>query len=254
MSLFSKAVKSVTSSPVVKKATSVAVNTAAGFVGGGSVGATAGFARGIYKNTQTGKAETINLRRTGQAFVTGAVANVAAGAAAAGGKAIFAASGGGFSGAVGKAAAFGKSGGFAGNAGKILSGAGNLVSKGLPVFQGLFNKGVVPGTTETPASVGADVSGVAAQIRRGFQKNVKPVLDSPYGNDGATLGTTLRDKAVGAAKNFSGRFFPKQTSPDSAPVVQVNPGSVESGSNTPILLAGLGIVAATILLMKPKHG
>lgn len=228
---------------VLKKATSVAVNTAAGFVGGGPVGAGAGFARGIYENTKTGRAETINLRTFGQAAVTGGVANVAAGLAVKAGSSV--ASNGGIAKTI---AGFGKSGGVSGGIVHAFSGIASYAAKGLPVLAGLAKSGVTPGTSDTPTDALQTVQDRIDRAQgyyRGLRQNVPAV-----GN----LADNIRDKAVGFAKNAvdqgAGSLLSGQ-----APV-SVNVGGPDtgaaSGGTTPLFFLAGGIVLLMFFLFK-KH-
>lgn len=247
MSLFSKAIKSV-SNPV-KKVVSTAVQTAAGFAAGGNVGGLAGLTRGIYENTKTGNAETINARTVGQGFVTGGAANLAAGAVAGGFHFLSGAAANG--GLMTKAVAFGKSGGVVGNAGNIFKGLGGLVSKGLPVFAGLFNRGVVPGTTETPQSVSDGQSSLADNVRSAYRK-FKPEITDNMG-DLSTLANDIRSNGLGNALRdktteiFTPQPVPQVTGPGGSPTVINGP---TQDSQTPLLLAGAGLLA--FFLFKKK--
>lgn len=262
---------------VLKKAASVGVSTLAGFVGGGSVGALAGAARGVVKNTKTGEAENITLRTTGQAAVLGAVANVAAGVAAKGGAALAAtfkggaaattatgaAKTGGFGAAlktaVTKIGQFGKSGGLAGNAGEILSGAGSLLKKGLPALTSNLKDGIVPGTNETAGTATADQSIVATTLRKGFSKikegippglkNSAEKLGLPGNADTAVskLATTVIEKMSGAADRSQPTII---SLPQNSTTPAFFPLGEKSGGDYTQLLIIAGVALALYIFVK----
>lgn len=224
----------------LKKTTSVVTQTAAGFATGGSVGALAGATRGVIRNTRTGRADTINLRNVGQAAVTGGVANIAAGAVAAGGKALAA---GGVKSIIPKAIGWGKSGGLVGNAGNIFKTVGGYAAKGIPAFQALFAKGRVPGTSETVETIARDDGDLSDKIRAGYNTwRNHPSF--------ANIADQIRDKAVGEAENYGGRFFGRSDDAGQVPGQPVVVNAPAGENNVVPLLAGLGIIA--FLALKKK--
>ncbi len=241
MSLLSKAAKSV--SAPVKKVASIAVNTGAGFVAGGGIGALAGTARGIYENTKTSKAESINLRHVGQAFVTGGVANIAAGAVAGG----YAAAGGA-SGIVAKAAAFGK--------------AGGLVGKALPYAAAFLKKSpqVLASTGETIGDTVAGQNGLANQVLSMYGRNKEGVSETS-----GKVSRAVSENLGTAAKVFKNRVVKDGNVRDAVdaardqiflPAPQNNGGStpvvVSAGEqqNTIYIIAALAVVALFLYLKK----
>lgn len=242
MSFLSKAVKSVAAP--VKKVASVAVNTAAGFAGGGGIGATAGFTKGVIANSKTGRAQTINLRTVGQAAVVGGVANIAAGAAFAGVHALAAslpagagvggiplakAGGGSF---FSKALDFGKSGGFA-----------NVLKKGLPTalsFLGKQGSSVASAAGDAisdPSTLPATIDRVKSGI-----KKARPAVEKGVAAIERTTGKDFsNNKYVDRLINGGGQ----------SPVIVNTPGGDGGGSPTPpLLLASAGLLLFFVLRKK----
>lgn len=228
----------------VAKVISTATSAAAGFVGGGSVGALAGTVKGVIANSQTSKAATINLGTVGTDVAIGAVTNIAAGALAAGGKAVLAAGPGTGLGA--KAGAFFKGGGLAGtlkqSLPKIISGAAGIFGGGGKVANpdGL-----------TPAQSNTEQSNVAQIVRSGYDKlRANPKVKSALKD----VSNEIQNGGgfEGAANKIRG-YFPGMTTPQTAPgqapvVLNNDPQSYGGGPN--YLIIGAIALGAYLLLRK----
>lgn len=194
MSLLKKIGKAI--SEPVKKVASVAVQTAAGFAGGGGVGAVGAGVRGIIRNTKTGKAEAITLRTTGQGAATGLI-TAAASAAALKGASLVAAKGGVLpmlKTAGGKLASFAKTGGLLGKGAELAKG---FLSKG-------GGEGEVIDTTATDSSgntlgdVAKNLSGQFGKAKQ-FLKENKGLIDKArgeFGGEGAAVAVPMEAGAA----------------------------------------------------------
>ena len=231
MSWLSHAAHSV--SAPLKKAASVAVNTAAGFAGGGGIGGLAGAARGIYENTKTGSSEAITLRTGGQAFVTGAVADIAAGTVAAGAHALAGTGAAGATGFFGKGIAALKSGGVMGalarNSGSIAQG-----------FAQFFGKApaAAAGAVDSAGGVASDASTIYDRLKKN-----NPAIAGALGGAVGRYGSQLLNRGKDAL-GLNGSSTP-------APTVNVSTAPADTApNNTPLLLAGAG--ALMFLFLKKK--
>lgn len=264
-----KAVKSITAP--IKKIASVGVAAGAGFVGGGSVGALAGAAKGVIANSKTSKAAPITARYAGQSLVTGGVANIAAGAALAGGKFLLGAGtvpgaasshfpGGVFAKSpsiMSRLVSFGQSGGLVGNAGNIFKNIGGFAAKGFQAIGannifGSKDQGIVPGETLSADQTAQNYSNVGQIVRSGYdklradprlRKGLKDFANEVQNGGGFSGGVDKLKEAF--------HILPSaQNAPASAPVVIEGPGG--AGIDPKIIVLIIGALGAFYLLRSRK--
>lgn len=203
-------------SKAVKKTASVTVAAASGFVGGGSVGAVAGTVKGIINNTKTSDAHAITARYAGQSLVTGAVANIAAGAVAAGAHALAPAAG----------------------VAAPATGAAGVKAGALSFFAG----GGLAGGLLKAATAAAPA--VAAALNSG-KETIKNVSADDIAHLRGTVGSVRQ--GLGNARDAYRNITDGQPANISTPV------NITSGDENKLpLLAGLGILA--FMLVKRRHG
>lgn len=179
----SKAAKAVVKKPgtVLKKAANVAVATAGGLVTGGVVGAGAAGTQAAIKQSKTGKASALTLKKVAGKFGTGAVVGgVARVATMAGGKALQVAKSGGGKALLTKATGLVKSGG--------------LVKKAAGALPGLISKfaGKAAAPEETTESGTSFVDTASSWVKKGtaIAKQARSYAERtggliPQGSDGA---------------------------------------------------------------------
>lgn len=227
----------------VKKVASVAVHVATGGIAAGGVGSVYGLARGLKENTKTSKAGTINLRKIGQTAVGASVANIAAGVVAGGAHAAFGALPvGAGPGGIPLANAGGPS--FFSKFGTYVKAGGltDTLKKGIPnalSFLGKQGTAVANAAGETFSNPDGVVNTID-KVKSGLNRN----------KSGITKAVAAVDKATG--KNYSNNrvLQPLLNGTQSAPPVIINGPGEGGGSQTPLLLAGAGMLALFFLRKK----
>jgi len=249
MSWLSNAVSNIIpSSQQIKKVTNTAVQALSGFAAGGAVGAAAGAARGVYQNSQTGQAQSTDLRNAGQAALIGGTANIVAGAALAGGHALatgVAAKGG----VMAALSGFAKKG-LVGYLPSLVSGAGQLLQKSAGAIPALLTgmSGKVPGVdSSTPDTVAQDVQTAGAQSVAGYNKGKQWLQKQGiYGQKAATAAdSAIRGAVDRVTSNFGG------AQPGDTGGTNISAGAPAAPGMSPtVLLAGAGLLVFLFLRKK----